>query len=151
MKQFGKRAIVFMLCFVMACAPVTVLAQCSHRNTEWVTTRVVTCTDVGKRVKRCKSCKKVLKTTYLASKGHDYSKKVYGATCISPKSTVYTCKRCGHKYSTVGKPLGHQWGSWKLVVSTKFSKNKKYYHVCQRCGVKRTETEAFIKSGAKDY
>ena len=130
-----KRIITFGLCLVMCFSivtPVTILASCSHKSTTWVTTSKPTCTTTGTKVKKCKSCGKILKTEKIAKTTHAYRKIVIAdATCTKPMTVISACTICKDKASIEysGQALGHKWGKWKKNPTT-----GKYFRGCSRCG-----------------
>lgn len=130
MKRLVTLAFCLMMCFSVA-TPTTALAKCSHKNTTWVTTSKSTCRVMGTKVKKCKSCGKILKTEKIAKTSHKYKViSIVDPDCESPGLIQEMCQKCKFmKVTTISKPLGHNWTKWhKNVISGNYERK------CKRCG-----------------
>ena len=79
----------------------------AHSYGAW-TTVPATCTTAGYKVRTCDVCGNQEKEIY-AARGHDYSLKIIGATCVSKARYEYTCGTCGDGYSYSGEELAGTW------------------------------------------
>ena len=113
---------------------------CKHTNvTEDITNP--TCTKAGRKVTRCKDCKKVLKTQTLPATGHKPdSGTTTAATCQKTGKTVYKCTVCGTVTSTKTLPkTAHKYDSRVILAPTTTSTGKEQIY-CIYCNkVKETK------------
>lgn len=118
-------------------APATV---CKHTNiTEDVTKP--TCVKAGRKVTKCKDCKKILKTQTLPATGHKPdSGTTTAATCQKTGKTVYKCTVCGTVTSTKTLPkTAHKYDSRVILAPTTTSTGKEQIY-CIYCNkVKETK------------
>lgn len=83
-----KKLITWVLCLMMCFStvvsfgtPVTVLAKCSHKHTQWVSLVKTTCTKDGKTACVCKDCNKTLKVVKTHRYGHSFVNYYVAPTC----------------------------------------------------------------------
>ncbi len=73
-----------MMCFstaITSITPVTVLAKCAHKHTQWVKLVNTTCTKDGKTVYVCNDCNKTLKVVKTRHYGHKFVNYYVAPTC----------------------------------------------------------------------
>ena len=68
----------------------------------------------------CVRChdKYVDEATFIAGDGHDYEAEVTAPTCTAEGLVVYTCRDCGHTYSTKQSAIGHAYAVTATVPAT---------------------------------
>lgn len=73
-------------------------------STSWTITKKATCSSTGTQTNKCKYCKKTFSQTIPKDDTiHSYSAKVMPADKTYESYKVYTCTKCGDKYSTKKK------------------------------------------------
>ena len=81
--------------------------------------------------------------------GHDFAAAVTPATCTEAGYVTFTCDRCGMTYTTEnGRPAGHKWSTWKVMVPATEDEKGVKARVCEVCGA--TETRAIPRPGDPD-
>lgn len=92
----------------------------AHTPGEWEVLAAPTCTENGKRIKKCTVCGEILEEEDMVALDHDFEGAewiIEPATCTTPGKRYQVCKRdgCGQKnfdeaYSEAHPALGHAWG-----------------------------------------
>lgn len=84
MKKLMTWVLCAMMCFSTVVGfgtPVTALAKCAHKHTQWVKLVNTTCTKDGKTVYVCKDCNKTLKVVKTRHYGHSFVNYYVAPTC----------------------------------------------------------------------
>lgn len=101
---------------------------------EWVYDKVATY-PTARHNKHCKNC-----DTPTVNEGCTITADHKAANCNEGASSTYTCTYCQNTRTIPeagGKPLGHNWGPWKYVGSSK--DDAWHEHSCQRADCQETE------------
>lgn len=96
-----------MMCFstaITSITPVTVLAKCAHKHTQWVKLVNTTCTKDGKTVYVCNDCNKTLKVVKTRHYGHKFVNYYVAPTCKKGGASGQYCKRCRKRTITKSYP-----------------------------------------------
>ena len=102
-----------MMCFSTVVGfgtPVTALAKCSHKHTQWVSLVKTTCTEDGKVTYTCKKCGKLLQTSKVKKLGHKWSDwKITSKAKNKMVNIRRSCKRCKKVQKQTCPDVGY-WG-----------------------------------------
>lgn len=124
---------------------ITVNIICSHKYSDWSTTKSSTCTVDGYKTRKCSVCGHT-ETQTLKALGHSYTTSTVKPTCTSQGYTVHTCSRCsnGYKDSYISA-TGHSFGSWTTTKSPTCTTEGTKQRKCSSCG--KTETQTIPATG----
>lgn len=137
-----KKLVIAMMCLMMCFStvvgfgtPVTALAKCTHKHTQWVSLVKTTCTKDGKTACVCKDCNKTLKVVKTHRYGHSFVNYYVAPTCKKGGARGQYCKRCRKRTITKSYPAkGH---NCKIQTSPATCTNPKIeIKTCIRCGAK---------------
>lgn len=105
----------------------------AHDFGDWYVSKASTCTEIGENRRDCSRCNGY--ETYALSKlTHDYNVVVIAPTCTFSGYTTYTCKDCGHKYSTdETEALGHSIVEY-VFQEPSCTNSGLVDRKCERCG-----------------
>lgn len=77
---------------------------------DWVTYKVSTCTQEGRRHRTCSLHSAHDEAETIPATGHQYVETTDEPTCIKDGAKIFTCSLCGDTYTeTYGSSLGHQY------------------------------------------
>ncbi len=152
-----RRILAVMLCaaMMMSCMSIpsraeeaeeTETARCAHVHTfvRQEVGQAVTCEENGYHtaVTVCEDCGEELERERITdpAPGHAYKSTEKEPTCTEDGKIVWTCARCGDRFSEKGKEkLGHQYEVSARTEPT-FEKEGSVTWTCARCGDSRTES-----------
>lgn len=143
MKRLMTWVLCTMMCFstaITSITPVTVLAKCAHKHTQWVKLVNTTCTKDGKTVYVYNDCNKTLKVVKTRHYGHKFVNYYVAPTCKKGGASGQYCKRCRKRTITRSYPAkGH---NCKIQTSPATCTNPKIeIKTCIRCGAKWGSTK----------
>ena len=128
-------------------------AQHVHSVGEWETVKDATCTEVGRRVRKCETCGVTLKEETVAATGHTDGAwiTIREPSCVDPGEKICKCINCGEICKSERlDPLGHSEDTYSIVereASCNGEGEKVWY--CGRCN-KPVRTEAVSSTGHKE-
>ena len=128
-------------------------AKEAHAPGEWEVLAAPTCTENGKRIKKCTVCGEILEedtnSEDMVARGHDFEGAewvIEAPTCTTPGQRYQVCKRdgCGQKnfdetYAKEHPALGHAWGKYVNDNQPACQQQTKTAH-CTREGCTATDT-----------
>ena len=138
-------------------------AKEAHTPGEWEVLAVPTCTENGKRIKKCTVCGEVLEedtnSKDMVALDHDFKDAewiIEPATCTTAGKRYQVCKRdgCGQKnfdeaYSEAHPALGHAWGKYVNDNKPACQQQTGTAH-CTREGCTATDTKDLPNLGANN-
>ena len=128
-------------------------AQHVHSVGEWETVKDATCTEVGRRVRKCETCGVTLEEETVAATGHTDGAwiTIREPSCVDSGEKVCKCINCGEICKSERlDPLGHSEDTYSIVereASCNGEGEKVWY--CGRCN-KPVRTEAVSSTGHKE-
>ena len=128
-------------------------AQHVHSVGEWETVKDATCTEVGRRVRKCETCGVTLVEETVAATGHTDGAwiTIREPSCVDPGEKICKCINCGEICKSERlDPLGHSEDTYSIVereASCNGEGEKVWY--CGRCN-KPVRTEAVSSTGHKE-
>ena len=128
-------------------------AQHVHSVGEWETVKDATCTEVGRRVRKCETCGVTLEEETVAATGHTDGAwiTIREPSCVDPGEKICKCINCGEICKSERlDPLGHSEDTYSIVereASCNGEGEKVWY--CGRCN-KPVRTEAVSSTGHKE-
>ena len=93
-----------------------------------------TCTEPGlTEGSKCSVCGEILVARQeVKALGHNYVETITkAATCEEDGEKTFTCSRCNDSYKETIKALGHDWGSWNIMVDSTCAKEGLKIRVCK--------------------
>ncbi|MBR6008355.1 MAG: hypothetical protein IK056_04620 [Clostridia bacterium] len=143
-----KKTLAFALALLMALAVLPgVLADVEPAHTHsWrqISRVEPTCTQSGRAVYSCTCGERNI--VAIPALGHRYSQKVYVsyADCTHYGVFYWVCDRCGaHSGNGNDRPLGHEWGEWRIIKRATPEEDGIRQRVCERCGEKEETSFAY--------
>ena len=111
-----------------------------HDLGEWEVSREASCTEAGEKGRKCSRCD-YSEMEEIGITGHDYETIVFiNPTCTQKGYTIYTCKKCGDKYTVEeGECLGHNLGEWTISKEASCTEAGEKVRKCSRCDYSETE------------
>ena len=128
-------------------------AQHVHSVGEWETVKDATCTEVGRRVRKCETCGVTLEEETVAATGHTDGAwiTIREPSCVDSGEKICKCINCGEICKSERlDPLGHSEDTYSIVereASCNGEGEKVWY--CGRCN-KPVRTEAVSSTGHKE-
>ena len=128
-------------------------AQHVHSVGEWETVKDATCTEVGRRVRKCETCGVTLEEETVAATGHTDGAwiTIREPSCVDSGEKICKCINCGEICKSERlDPIGHSEDTYSIVereASCNGEGEKVWY--CGRCN-KPVRTEAVSSTGHKE-
>lgn len=126
-----------------------IINKTNHANSEWVTTKEPTYTEMGEKQKVCKDCHAVLETEYIDVIPHEHNYEVVSstpATCTEAGTTVMKCSICGNTKSTVTPATGHMESAEIIDTPATCTSAGSKHTKCTVCGI-TMKTEEISSTG----
>ncbi len=120
-----------------------------HNSFEWIITENATCTENGKKVKKCVNCAEILETETIPATGHNQGEWVISIepSCTEEGEKIANCTECGIVVANdVVSATGHTAGEIVVVTPATCTENGERVKKCVNCA-EILETEVIPATG----